>query len=395
MPLLYSNVPPLRKPQGKMSLAEYIEAKAPQSDCLYIAVGYASKNSLLEIARIVTEHCISKVVLVLGMYYVEGFPESIFNTASQIDEEWRASGIGEVRLTKSMKYHGKVYGFYQDGQITGAVIGSHNLGAIAHEAGNLRQYEISFYTEDETECTEIDAHLQSVIKAPVSVSFSEVTDANIVHEDNTKLNGVEGVVKVSTADVDAFKSAQTDICFDIPLKVPGIPGSNNDFMKSNINKCYAKGRLNTRTGVVTERGWWETEIIVSKTTTSMLTYPERNVPFFVITDDGWKFMMHVSGDYSKNLESEGDLKVLGYWLKGRLVAAGFIEPVDSPSADLENVSDGAGDIYRKCKGVITYQKLQRYGRTSVTLTKTLNKLADDEGIMRDVWVLSFLPDNVQ
>lgn len=52
-------------------------------------------------------------------------------------------------------------------------------------------------------------------------------------------------------------------------------------------------------------------------------------------------------------------------------------------------------IYRECKGVITYQKLIKYGRVSVTLTKTLNKLVDDEGIERDVWVLSFLPDNVQ
>lgn len=395
MPLLYSNVPPLRKTQGKMSLVEYIEAKASETDCLYIAVGYASKNSLLEISRIVAEHHISKVALVLGMYYVEGFPESIYNTATQIDDEWRSAGVGEVRLTESMKYHGKVYGFYANGNITGAVIGSHNLGAIAHEAGNLRQYEISFYTEEANECAEIDVHLQSVIKAPVSISFCDVTDANIVHEDNAKLNGVEGVVRVSAADVDAFKATQTAISFDIPLKVPGIPGSNKDFMKSNINKCYAKGRLNTRTGVVTERGWWETEIIVSTTTTSMPTYPEKDVPFFVITDDGWKFMMHVSGDHSKNLESEGDLKVLGYWLKGRLVAAGFIEPVDSPSADLENVIHGTGDIYRKCKGVITYQKLQRYGRTSVTLTKTLNKLADDDGVMRDVWVLSFLPDNVK
>lgn len=395
MPLLYSNVPPLRTPAGKYTLPEYIEVKAKEADCMYIAVGYASKNALREISRIVSEHKISKIVLVLGMYYIEGFPESIYNAARDVDEEWRALGIGEIRLTKSMKYHGKVYGFYKNGKIIGAVIGSHNLGAISPEAGNLRQYELSFFTEDADECAALDVHLQSVTTTPVSVPFSSVTDANVVHEDNRKLDGVEGVVKVSSADVDAYKATQTAISFDIPLKVPGIPSSTQDFMKSNVNKCYAKGRLNTRTGVVTERGWWETEIIVSKSTTSQPTYPERDVPFFVITDDGWKFKMHVSGDYSKNFESHGDLKILGYWLKGRLVAAGFIEPVDSPAADLENVVRGESDIYRKCKGVITYQKLAKYGRTSVTLTKTLNKLADDDGSMLDVWVLSFLPDNVQ
>ena len=174
-----------------------------------------------------------------------------------------------------------------------------------------------------------------------------------------------------------------------------IPGESNDFMKSNVNKCYAKGRLNSRTGVVTERGWWETEIIVAKSITSQTNYPDRDTPFYVITDDGWKFKMHASGDHKKNLESDGDLKILGYWLKGRLVAAGVVDPVDSPAEDLKLTADSGKDIYAMCKGVITYQKLSRYGRTSVSLTKTMNKLVDETGIMRDVWVLSFLPKDVR
>lgn len=395
MALLYSNVPPLKTPEGGMTLLDYIKQKALVSDCLYIAVGYASKKSLLELSSIVSESKLKKVVLILGMYYVEGFPESIYNTAKHIDEEWRNGGIGEIRVTKSMKYHGKIYGFYQDDKLVSAVVGSHNLGAIAQEANNLRQYELSILVEGNDNCKEIDEHFQRLILAPVSFPLSEITDANIIHEENTKLDGVEGVVKISTADVETYKLAETSISFVIPLKVPGIPHSSQDFMKSNINKCYAKGRLNSKTGVVTERGWWETEIIVSNNITSLPTYPEKDVPFFVITDDGWKFKMHVSGDHSKNLESDGDLKILGYWLKGRLVAAGFIEPVDSPSADLEHASSIEQDIYKNCKGVITYQKLQKYGRTSVSLTKTVNRLADDDGIMRDVWVLSFLPNNVK
>lgn len=395
MPVLYSNVPPLRTPSGKFTLPEYIASKATEADCLYIATGYASKNALKEIASIVSTNGIKKIVLVLGMYYIEGFPESIYNVAKEIDEEWRRQGIGEIRLTKSMAYHGKVYGFYKEGKIVSAVVGSHNLSAICQDARNLRQYEISICTEDTEECTEISNHLQQVISIPASFPFCELTIDKIIHEENTKLDGVEGVVKVSYEDVESYKAVRTSISFDIPLKVPGMPLSTQDFMRSNVNKCYAKGRLNSKTGIVTERGWWETEIIVSKSTTSQATYPERDVPFFVITDDGWKFKMHVAGDYSKNLESHGDLKILGYWLKGRLVAAGCIEPVDSPAADLEKATTTGADIYRNCKGVITYQKLQKYGRTSVTLTKTLNKLADDDGSMLDVWVLSFLPDNVK
>ncbi len=395
MPLLYSKVPPLKAPEDAYTLSSYLIKKAETADTLYIATGYASKNSLVELNEIVTNSNLKSVALVLGMYCIEGFPESIYNTALRIDDEWRSAGIGEIRVTQSMKYHGKVYVFLKNYQPIAAVVGSHNLGAIASEAGNLRQYELSWYTENSHECEEISNHVRSVLMAPVSASICNITDAVIIHEENGKLNGVEGVTKISSADVEMYKYSQTSISFEIPLKVPGMPGSNQDFMKSNINKCYAKGRLNTRTGVVTERGWWETEIIVSSSTTSNKNYPLKDVPFFVVTDDGWKYLMHVSGDYSKNLESDRDLKILGYWLKGRLVAAGFIEPVDSPAADLNQVDLTDDDIYRKCKGVITYQKLKKYGRVSVSLTKTLNKLADDNGVMRDVWFLSFLPENVK
>ncbi len=395
MKLIYSNVPPLKAEPGSYCLSEYVNEKLAESDTLYCAVGYASKKALIEIEQLVKKYNLKNVVIVMGMYCIEGFPEGIYNTAIKIQQTWQEDGIGDIRATKSMKYHGKVYGFYKAGIMKSAVIGSHNLGALSIDANNLRQYELSISTEDPAECSDIDNHLKRVVSSPVSTPLNEIDGITIIHEDNAKLNGVEGVTKVSMADVSTYKQAQTEIRFDIPLKVPGMPGTSQNFMKSNINKCYAKGRLNSRTGVVTERGWWETEIIVSSTTTSKPNYPTKDVPFYVITDDGWKFKMHVSGDYSKNFESDGDLKILGYWLKGRLVAAGIVEPVDSPSADLQAVRAGLRDIYRDCKGVITYQKLESYGRTSVSLTKTLNKLADENGEMRDVWVLSFLPKDVK
>lgn len=395
MSLLYSNVPPLRLGRDEKTLPEYIEEKIKDSDSLYIAVGYASKKALVELNEMIKEHGVSKVVLVLGMYCIEGFPEGIYNTAIRINEEWKEKGIGEIRVTPSMKYHGKLYGFYQNTQLTEAVIGSHNLGSIVTDANNRRQYELSFCINDSSSLTDIDEHLNKVIQSPVSVNISEAPKVVIKHEENEKLNGVEGVTKIDSADVASFKMAETDISFSIPLKVPGMPGSSNDFMKSNVNKCYAKGRLNTRTGVITERGWWETEIIVSNKITSKLDYPDKGVPFYVITDDGWRFKAHASGDHKKNFESHDDLKILGYWLKGRLVAAGFVEPVDSPSKDLENIDTEAIDIYKNCRGVITYQKLQKYGRTELVFTKTVNTLADEDGNQLDVWVLSFLPNNVE
>ena len=354
-----------------------------------------SKKSIIEIDKIVRQHDDLKIRLIMGMYYIEGFPESIYNTAVQVNQSWQADGIGEIRVVKSMKYHGKIYGFYNNGVLKSAVVGSHNLGALVTEANNLRQYEISLFTEDPSECSEISDHLDQLSSDLVSTNISYAGGISIIHEENSKLTDVEGVVKVTPAEVDMYIDKETNIEFDIPLKVPGIPGATKDYMKSNINKCYAKGRLNTRTGVVTERGWWETEIIVGTSITNQPTYPMKNEPFYVVTDDGWKFKAHVSGDHKKNFESDSDLKILGYWLKGRLVAAGIVEPVDSPSLDLENKDENISDPYSKCRGVITYKKLSSYGRTSVKIIKTSEKIMDESGKMLDVWVLSFLPKSVK
>lgn len=395
MKIINSNVPPLRAINTNNTFIPTIQSELEIADAICFATGYASKKSLIEIDELIHKYQIQSTTLILGMYCIEGFPEGLFNTALRLHQKWKNEGIGEIRAVKSMKYHGKLYGFYHQQSIMSCIIGSHNLGALVVDANNLRQYELSVLVNTPSECSQLSEHLNALTKEPISFEIDKLSDVLIIHEDNTKMNGIVGVSKVSSSEVNSFIRSKTDLTFDIPLKVPGMPNSANDFMKSNINKCYAKGRLNSRTGVVTERGWWETEVIVSNTITSQKGYPDRDVPFYVITDDGWRFKMHASGDHKKNLESDGDLKILGYWLKGRLVAAGIVEPIDSPAEDLKNISPTSSDIYEKCRGVITYQKLIQYGRPYLTLSKTMNRITDEYGTYRDVWILSFLPDRVQ
>ncbi len=395
MTVLYSDIPPVALPVGEKTIREFFHESVEQSDQIIIATGYASKNSLIELDEIVRQCHIKKTVVVLGMYYIDGIPESIYNTAIRVNEEWIRDGIGEIRIIKSTKYHAKLYCFFKNEQLFTAIVGSNNLGTISIDASNRRQYELAVAVRDSHDCQSISQHLEKICRDPVSYLISGVNDLKIVHEENQKLVDVEGVTKVGQADVDIYKNAQTQTVFEIPLKVPGLPGSTNDYMKSNINKCYAKGRLNSRTGVVTERGWWETEIIVPITVTSLPDYPEKSKPFVVVTDDGWMFNAHVSGDHKKNFESDYNLKVLGYWLKGRLVASGLIDPVDSPSKDLENKLNTGEDVYKNCRGVITYQKLLKYGRVSITLTKTTRQHTDENGSQLDVWFVSFLPANVK
>lgn len=66
----------------------------------------------------------------------------------------------------------------------------------------------------------------------------------------------------------------------------------------------------------------------------------------------------VSGDCSKNFRSEGDLKILGKWLKGRLENAGVLSVGDP----------------------VTAETLRRYGCSTFTLTKTTRP---------DIWFLDF------
>ena len=148
--------------------------------------------------------------------------------------------------------------------------------------------------------------------------------------------------KASMEEMIECQKALTSVRFEIPIK---------DKPQSNLNVFFGKGRETMSTGVIKPRHWYEAEIIVPKKITSMAGYPQAQsstASFNVITDDGWKFKCKVSGDYSKNLRSEGDLRILGKWLKGRLENAGVLSGIQP----------------------VTNQTLQEYGRTSFSLIKT-------------------------
>ena len=84
------------------------------ADRVEIAVGYTSNASLAELDRLVNECNISKVCLNIGMYFIEGMPEGAYHTAIKINEKWQEAGIGEIRVVKAFKYHGKLFCFYKD-----------------------------------------------------------------------------------------------------------------------------------------------------------------------------------------------------------------------------------------------------------------------------------------
>ena len=176
MKVLYSNMLPLGVQDNQQTIDDSIREQIIKADRVDIAVGYVSLASLEELDKLITENDIKKIVLIIGMYYVEGMPEKSYHTAIRINKKWQDAGIGEIRIVRSLKYHGKVYCFYKDDKPFSAVIGSANLGVLKLEASNRRQYELASLTEDADEAQEM-ANIVERIRTPIcSINIAEVKD---------------------------------------------------------------------------------------------------------------------------------------------------------------------------------------------------------------------------
>lgn len=376
MKLLYSNILPLGTEENQETVTERFMEEASSADAVEIAVGYVSKAALQELEQIVDESKIQHIVLTIGMYYVEGMPEGIYHTAIALNRKWVDAGIGEIRIVRAFKYHGKLYAFYKEEQVKSAIIGSANLGVIKLEANNRRQYEVSAATEDSAECNEIATLIRKMATPAASVRIDNVVGMPIIRELNTSLTGVDAVDQIPQTQVELFERHKTATEFRLPLKVPPYDQRFSTERKyctrSNLNVCYAKPRKPTK-----PRDWYETQLTVNGNIKNVPGYPEKNVPFFVVTDDGYTFKAHTTSDGNKQFSAVGDELILGRWIKGRLAAAGLVTPVNDTQADTDRT------------GMITKEMLATYGCDRLVLTKTDQKTEDEEGNMLDVWLLSF------
>lgn len=380
MKLLYSNILPMATEDGQETIVDCFKEEMKKADQVEIAVGYTSNASLSELAELVELCGIERVCLTIGMYFVEGMPEAAYHTALKIDQKWRESGIGEIRIVKAFKYHGKLFCFYKDGKPVSVIIGSANLGAIKLEASNRRQYEISALTTEPDEVKEIAAHIEKLNQNNCSENISNVKGMPLVREVNTALNGIELVTSVPQSNVAFYERCNAYVSFFLKLKVPKADERHMDdgkhYTKSNINVCYAAPRSKRKA-----RDWYETQLTVGADVYHMEGYPEKNCPFFVVTDDGYWFKAHTTSDNNKQFSAVGDELIMGRWLKGRLAAAGIVKPVNNTAADTERL------------GMITEEMLAEYGCDRLAFKKTGQTALDEDGKALDVWMLSFTTGN--
>lgn len=378
MKLLYSNILPLGTDEGQKTISETFNEYFQLADRVEIAVGYVSRASLEELDALVEHNQTQQINLTIGMYYIEGMPEGSYHTAIKINKRWNEAGIGEIRIVRSLKYHGKLYVFYKENKPLAAFVGSANLGVIKLEASNRRQYEISSVTTDEAECEEIMEFIERLKGPNISANIAEISGMPLIYETNTSLTGIQLVTQVPQSNVDFYRRCVAYASFLLPIKVPAYDERHMDdgkhYTKSNINVCYAAPRSKRKS-----RDWFETQLTVAKEITRIEGYPEKNVPFYVVTDDGYWFKAHTTSDGNKQFSAVGDELIMGRWLKGRLAAAGLVNPVNDTQLDVDRT------------GMITREMLEEYGCDALYLKKTGQTALDEEGIPRDVWMLSFKP----
>lgn len=378
MTLLYSDVPPLKTTSIQETINEAFHRLAQESDEISIAVGYISLLSLDELDEVIQKNNISNVTLTIGMYSKEGMPEHSYRVAKAYNSRWKEKGIGEIRLVRSFAFHGKLYYFAKNNQPIAVINGSANLGVIKSEATNLRQYEVASLVKDQAEIWSTKQLIERLNTSPISVNIDDIKDLHLIREKNCDLGKSDLAEPVTSEDLNIYRNHQTSLSFLLPLKVPteaeriSGSGTKDSCMKSNINVCYAAPRSNRKS-----RDWYEIQFTVDKSITMQPGYPQKNEPFIVITDDGYKFKAHTTSDGNKQFNAVGDELLLGRWLKGRLVAAGLVKPVNDTMKDTTR------------KGMITREILDEYGCHNLRLTKTDKTIDDPQDGTLNVWTLFF------
>ncbi len=350
MSLIYSNYQPLNT-QSETYHDAFI-GLLEKSDSLKIASGYISADALIDLKSIVESNGGPHIELNIGMHYFEGLTKQQAEAVEDLDNTLRSMNLGGVYFVVTFPFHGKIISFKKSEQIIGGLIGSSNLTNIVENKA-VRQYEVDYRLPD-GDCGELDGFIAR-LKDTTTRAYGDI-NVKIIERKNNLLDEQYGV---SRADKQIIESVNAHSAFDYVFR---IPLKTDDATRSNLNTFNGRGRVNSQ-GFVMPRSWYEVELIVPKSVTTQPGYPQSDKDgdggvINVITDDGWAFSCKVSGDFSKNLRSGKDLKILGKWLKGRLEHSGALK---------------TGEL-------CTQDTLERYGRADFTLAKLKGQ---------DLWYLDF------
>lgn len=314
------------------------------ADEVLMTTGYVSNDAVKELHKILElNNQIQKIDLLVGMHYLEGFSLPQYKSLRELHDFLTHEQRGAVYVSPLTKFHGKMYSFKNYDRCDG-LIGSANLTCFWDQLE--RTYETMFHIDEIQSAQQLRQNIQAIIKN-LGTPIHQANEPTIFKPHNVHLENCLGVEKMDKNVVAELFSQPAQYQFTIQVKTAE---------RSNLNCFFGKGRRDKR-GFIQPRSWYEVELIVSNKITQLDGYPCHQI-FTVVTDDGWKFKCKTSGDFSKNLRSENNLKILGKWIKGRLEASDCL----------------------KTGQMITDEVLREYGNNQFELRSTDNS---------DVWLLSF------
>jgi hypothetical protein len=287
-----------------------------------VASGYASADILLEFRedfiKIASNGGSAK--LLLGMAFYEGLSQNKLDILNKLCVDLnKINNISGVFVTYTRKYHGKVYHFNSNEE-DNIFVGSSNFSG----SGTYGNIECTVPIYDPITKNKVKDFLAYLFSDNNSIS---ILKADIIVPGSKKYK--KNISLVSLENLKRYKPNSINVAnlpkFEYPLDRVA------EKEKSNLNVYFGKGRLNTKTGIVKTRPWYEIELIANVQLTSNPLYPKGD--FDAYTDDGYIIPMRTQGDYFKNIRSKNSLQIFGMWLKGKLQKSGALLPLTPVSND--------------------------------------------------------------
>lgn len=290
-----------------------------------IATGYMSQDIIdkyfQKTIEIVNKGGIVK--LLLGMAFYEGVTKKKLEIVKRLSLELKdLSAESGVYVNHNRRYHGKLYKFTKDSE-SKYYIGSSNFST----SGLRSNIEATAKIDDKDLQREIESFLTFLFSKDES---TRIEDAEIVSPGTREYRERLIVTDLSELDRHEFDRAKLSGLQYFDYDLSRISNS----MKSSLNAYFAKGRLSRSTGKIAPRGWYEGALIAPVDLISSPLYPHGD--FTAFTDDGYIIPLSTRGQNDKNIESKGNLKLLGMWIKTRLQNSGALKeftPVTEETLD--------------------------------------------------------------
>ncbi|MDG2496976.1 MAG: NgoFVII family restriction endonuclease [Aquiluna sp.] len=304
------------KSLGTRSFDDFFSAAFYKASHIDVVTGYVSEESLADLNFMLNRHLgLESFSMVVGMARFDGLTIAQKKALAETSAILERRDLGDLMVPTAIPVHAKMTLFRGGLDSPSALVGSSNLSGLSK---GLRQWNAEIASDDKALTSDVQRAIWEIKK--YSRDFGLVaTEIPVIDNSKRLLSGRSDVEPTSPGLI-----ASCDKIFDLELKCSA---------KSNMNVFFGKGRSGGRL----PRPWYEIEVIVGSSITSLPGYPKKeDGSFRVRTDDGWKFDCRVSGDYNKNFRSANDLEVLGKWIKGRLEAKDCITPGERITPDALN-----------------------------------------------------------